>query len=316
MSFRCIDLHCDTITRGKPDLNGTVTSLNEPERMFCLSRLPEGSYAQCVSIFVPPAQVGRLGGEYFDLYAASFRQQLETYAARMAQCRTAKDVEAAWQAGKCAAILTAESARALGGDAQRVEVLKNEGVKLLSLSWNDENEVASGSDTDRGITDFGREVIPMLEDADITLDVSHLNDRGFEDLLKISRRPFVATHSNARALSDCSRNLPDEYIQELVRRGGLMGLTFVPEFLHKPGDPEVGYAHVMEHLEHLSAIGAEDIAAVGSDFDGTSMAPELRGAQKLPLLKDYLLRRGVGEELVEKMFWKNALRFMKDNFKA
>lgn len=112
-------------------------------------------------------------------------------------CRTADDICQAWDCGKAAVILTVENGAALGGRLERIERLARDGVRMMTLTWNGENELGSGHETDRGLSSFGKAAVQELERQGILVDVSHLNDQGFEDLLDISEKPFVASHSNA-----------------------------------------------------------------------------------------------------------------------
>ena len=124
--------------------------------------------------------------------------------------------------GKCALILSAESGACLGGRLERVEELYEAGVRFLGLVWNGENELGSGhSNEKRGLTEFGRQVIRRMEQLSMIVDVSHLNDRGFDQVCEVGERPFIATHSNLRSVAGHMRNLTEDQFQEIVRRGGL-----------------------------------------------------------------------------------------------
>src|SRR5699024_4727970 len=129
----------------------------------------------------------------------SFVRQMEKFSRRVVPCRTAGDIERAWAQGKMAALLTVENGSALAGRLDRVAELARDGVRMVTLTWNGENELGSGNVTDHGLSGFGREAVSELERQGILVDVSHLNDRGFDDLLSVVQKPFVASHSNARA---------------------------------------------------------------------------------------------------------------------
>ena len=146
-----------------------------------------------------------------------------------------------------------------------------------------------------------------MERAGVTLDVSHLNDESLEDVLARSRRPLVASHSNARAVCDHPRNLTDRQFLEIRDRGGLVGLNFCPAFLAKePG--QVGFDEVAAHIEHWLDLGGEDVVALGSDYDGTDVPPFLDGAATMPAFQRLLTDR-FGEDLCARICAGNALAF-------
>ena len=144
----------------------------------------------------------------------------------------------AWAGNQTAAFLTIENGSALAGDLSRVQVLADQGVRAVTLVWNGENEIGSGHTTDHGLSAFGKAVIPELERCGILVDVSHLNDPGFYDLLEVAQKPFLATHSNARAVCGHRRNLTDEMIREMVDRDCLIGLNYFVKFLRDEGRVE------------------------------------------------------------------------------
>ena len=214
------DLHCDTLTAfmvpGRcPD------TLNDPQSAFALCRLPQGQHwAQCCAVFVPDGLPEGDVFPFFHTHVENFRRQGAQFADRARICRTAGEAEAAWEQGKAALFLTVENGAVLGRDLGRVEALARAGVVMVTLTWNGENAIGSGSQTDRGLTAFGREAAGELIRHHILLDVSHLNDRGFWDLMEETDVPVAASHSNARALCPHRRNLTDDQARELARRGG------------------------------------------------------------------------------------------------
>ena len=241
----------------------------------------------------------------------NFRRQGAQFADRARICRTAGEAEAAWEQGKAALFLTVENGAVLGRDLGRVEALARAGVVMVTLTWNGENAIGSGSQTDRGLTAFGREAAGELIRHHILLDVSHLNDRGFWDLMEETDVPVAASHSNARALCPHRRNLTDDQARELARRGGLVGLNYYSPFLRSDGRP-ADFADVYRHAAHFLELGLEDALALGSDFDGADLPPCLDGCGKVPGLGRYLEGR-LGRAVTEKILWKNALSFFHKN---
>ena len=329
-----IDLHCDTLTALRPEDAPLLDALRDPARRrdafaaltdrvqetdtldlpgrhFSLSALPEGvRWCQCCAIFIPDGLSQEEAVAYYHLHQSNFHRQMETLTAKALPCRTAADIEAAWAQGKAAAILTVENGSALAGQLDRVATLARDGVRMVTLTWNGENEIGSGSVTGHGLSGFGREAVQALEGAGILVDVSHLNDQGFEDFLSVARKPFAASHSNARAVCGHRRNLADEQIKELAARGCLIGLNYCHAFLRDDGQP-AGPEDLWRHVEHFVELGAEGVLALGSDADGADLPGWLDGPEKFAGLYQLLLERGLSQSQAEGILWRNALDFLK-----
>ena len=149
------------------------------------------------------------------------------------------------------------------------------------LTWNGENELGSGSATSHGLSPLGRAAIPALEEAGILVDVSHLNDQGFREMLEVARRPFAASHSNARSVCPHPRTLADWQVREMADRGCLIGLNYYAPFLRADGEP-ASLDDLCRHAEHLLSLGAGDCLALGSDFDGADLPPCLDCCGQVP----------------------------------
>lgn len=336
LPYALIDLHCDTLTALAPEDEPLLDAFRDPARReeaaaclaarventntldlpgrhFSLSAVPEGvHWCQCCAIFIPDGLAGEEAIAYYDLHQRSFHRQMEALSDKVLPCRTAAGIEAAWAESKTAAVLTVENGSALAGRLDRVETLARDGVRMVTLTWNGENEIGSGNVTDHGLSPFGREAVRELERAGILVDVSHLNDRGFDDLLAVAEKPFVASHSNARAVCGHKRNLTDEQIGEMVRRGCLIGLNFYNAFLRTDGRP-AGPDDLWRHVERFLELGAEHCLALGSDADGADLPPWLDCPEKFAGLYRYLLNRGLTVSQAEGILWRNARDFFKEN---
>ena len=166
-----------------------------------------------------------------------------------------------------------------------------------------------------GLTEKGKELVAEMESLGIIPDVSHLSDAGFIDVLSVTKKPFVASHSDARAVCPSVRNMTDDMIVKLSERGGVMGLNFCADFLEeKPlGEKNPGtIAAVVRHAKHIVNVGGIDVLGLGSDFDGISTHGELPGAQSMGLLWDALHDAGFSEGELDKIFYGNVLRVYKD----
>ena len=305
------DLHCDTLTRHlyrpheeEPDI------LDDPHYHLALRKIPAGTrWVQCFAVFMPDDKRGEDAAAFFDRAAAGFYRQAERHKDRLIPCRSLAAMEEAVRQGKCAALLTIEGGSALAGKLERVKTVYDAGVRMMTLTWNGPNELASGSDTANGFSPFGREAVAEMERQGIIVDVSHLNDRGFEELLGFARKPFVASHSNARSVCGHRRNLPDEFIREMAARGGLIGLNYARSFLSdgREGSLDDLYRHVCRFLE----LGAGECLALGSDYDGTDIHPDLDSAEKSLGIRDYLIGRGIPARTADGILFDNAWRFFR-----
>jgi len=314
-SYALIDLHCDTLTEWKYTNTGNPDTLDDPKRALSLSSLPKGvRWAQFFAVFIPDEERGQRAIDYFAYNRANFLRQMEVFSDRVAPCRTGREMEDAWAAGKTAAFLSVENGSVFAGDIERVRLIAEQGVCAVTLVWNGENEIGSGHNTDHGLSAFGKRVVPEMEKHGMIVDVSHLNDRGFFDLLEIAQKPFLATHSNARAVCSHKRNLTDEMIREMVRRNCLIGLNYYVKFLCDDGNVE-SLDDIYRHTMHFFACGAQKNLALGSDFDGAVLPQCLASPTKVLDFYEYLLARGVPQEDADGIFYQNARRFFRQNLR-
>jgi len=308
-----IDLHCDTLTDWDYTRTGNPDTLDDPKRVLSLSAIPKGvNWGQFYAVFIPDEERGQNAIDYFEINRKNFERQMKKFDDRVSQCRSAADMEAAWAAGKTAAFLTIENGSAIAGDMSRVKILAEQGVCCLTLVWNGENEIGSGHSTQHGLSDFGKAVVPELEKEGILIDVSHLNDPGFEDLMAVIKKPFIATHSNSRTICGHKRNLTDDMIREMAKRDCLIGLNYCIDFL-KDDRKVLSLDQLMRHIEHFFALGAEKNLALGSDFDGANIPECLNTPAKAAGIYQYLLERGMSREQAEGIMFRNAQNFLKKN---
>lgn len=307
-----VDLHCDTLTACKSP-GRCPDTLADPQADLSLSRLPKGiHWCQCFAVFVPDGLSPSDAAAHYRRHRDSFFRQMEAFSSFVAPCRAASGIQQAWSSGKTAAILTVENGAALGEELGQVEELARDGVKLLTLTWNGQNQYAAGASAQGGLTPLGRDLIPLLEAANIVPDVSHLNDQSFWEAAAIARGPLVASHSNARAVCPHRRNLTDDQIRLLAERGGLIGLNYCIRFIREDGLPQ--REDLFRHVAHFLELGAEDCLALGSDFDGTDLPPWLDSPGQAARLFDFFLERGLSPRLCEKIFWGNAMAFFQKYF--
>ena len=200
--------------------------------------------------------------------------------------------------------LSIENASALGGDLHNIAYFKERGVEMMSLTWNGENDLASGVNAKGGLKPLGKQVVKEMARYGIAVDVSHLNERGFYEVCLIDSIKVVASHSNCYDICPHRRNLKKWQIKEIISRGGLIGLNFYPLFLGT-GKFDV-FSKIRDNIEYLLSLGGERCIAFGSDFDGAEMSPQLDGIDKIGEMYSYLLSSGLSKRVVEGAFYKNA----------
>ena len=313
--YAIIDLHCDTLTDCMYAASEIPDTLDDPARSLSLSNIPEDvHWAQFFAVFLPDRLRGEEAVRFFDASHENFERQMQKFSSRVSPCRNVADMERAWAAGKTAAFLSVENGSAFAGDLSRIEKLKRQGVCAVTLTWNGENELGSGNVTDRGLTDFGRAAVREMERCGILVDVSHLNDAGLEDVFETAEKPFVATHSNARAICAHKRNLTDAQVKEMVRRRCLIGLNYYGVFLRDDGNVR-SLDDLYRHIAHFFDLGAQKDLALGSDFDGADLPECLSSPEKIAEAYGYLLSRGLTQQEIDGIFYDNARAFLRANLR-
>jgi len=172
---------------------------------------------------------------------------------------------------------------------------------------------------DKGLKQKGFEAVELMNELGMLVDVSHLSDAGFDDVLKHSKQPFVASHSNARAMTNHPRNLSDEMLKQLADAGGLTGINFFNNFLVKGVLKEklevAKIEDMVRHIKHIRNVAGVEVIGLGSDFDGIPNEVEIADASQMGKLSEALLKQGFSYDEVEKMFWKNGIRVIKEVLK-
>jgi membrane dipeptidase len=222
-----------------------------------------------------------------------------------------EDVERLGTDGRLGAMLSLEGADAIQGELSHLRLLQRLGVRMVGLTWNQANQVADGIEEERGggLTRFGRLFVREMGRLGQFLDVSHLSVRGFWEVMEETDVPVMASHSNCQALCPHPRNLSDDQIRALIERDGLIGLTFVPQFLH-PDPDQARVVDLLRHLDHLLELGAEKQIMIGSDFDGIEQkVPGLAHTGDLISLEG-LLSQHYPEQLCRWLQRENLHRFL------
>ena len=317
-----VDLHCDTLMQAWFRFRRQVYRL--PPAMADVKRLRQGgAKAQFFAVFLQSLRMKRCLGplmqedtSYIDTMVGIFRRTLAEHREEIAFAGSYGQMEKNWREGKISAFLAIEDGREVQGRMERLEEYRRMGVRLLGLTWNYPNCFGCPNSQDpsvmkRGLSDFGREAVGELNRLGIIIDVSHLSDGGFWDVVKLSKKPFVASHSNARALCPHTRNLTDGMIRAVGEAGGVIGMNQCPKFL-RPGSRENHIRDMVRHLLHIRNVGGRETAALGSDFDGISGKLSLKGPQEYWKLTEALRRAGLSMDEIEMIYHKNAERVIRD----
>jgi len=326
--MKYVDLHCDTLLK-VPDSSGSQTLFSNTVASIDFSRMLKAeTMAQFFAIFLMQEdQFAEYGKEpvdddiYIDSCINNLKSEIDENKEIIAFAGNYEDIIKNDSQGKMSAILTIEDGRSVNNSLDKIRDYYNKGIRLISLTWNFENCFGYPNSNDstimnKGLKDFGKEAIEYMNEIGMLIDVSHLSDGGFYDVAKISKKPFVASHSNARALTPHPRNLTDEMLKILGENGGVTGINFSPKFLNDTlTSKDSKIVSMAKHLNHIRNIGGEDILAVGTDLDGVSGNLEIDSVDKMPMLFDALKKDGWSDDLLEKFAYKNALRVIKDTLK-
>lgn len=311
------DGHCDTLLAvvGRGEEPGRLLGERSGRGHLDLPRMREGGVGAQVFACYVRREYRHAGAaaEVLRLLDAFYREW-EANAEHMALCTTAAEVESAHAQGKVAALLAIEGGEALEESLGTLRMFHRLGVRLLTLTWNFRNALADGLWAARsggGLTEFGVEVVREMNRLGMVVDVAHLAPAGVNDVLEVSEAPVVASHANARALCDHPRNLTDAQLEGIAATGGLVGVSFVPNFIAEEGQG-ASLERLADHIDHIVQVAGIDHVGLGSDWDGFSaekaQVEGLRDVTDLPALTAELCRRGYTAEEVRKVLGENWLR--------
>jgi membrane dipeptidase len=286
-------------------------ALFENDGMVSVKKMRDGGvFCQFFAFFIDIADHPSLSESYnyFRKMYGNFMGELIKNWDYIALARTAKEISEIRREGKIAAVFTIEEGAVLDGKPERLDEFYEMGIRLITLTWNHENCLGFPNKTDpeKGLKPFGFEAVKRMEELGIIVDVSHLSDGGFWDVAKTSKKPFIASHSNARSVCGHSRNMTDDMLKALADSGGVTGINFFFLFL---GSGETGSVEQMvAHIKHIHKTAGIDTIAMGSDFDGFSGPCELTDCSRFPVLLDALGKAGYSDDEIEKICRKNAMR--------
>ncbi|HEY3423370.1 MAG TPA: dipeptidase [Negativicutes bacterium] len=310
--MKIIDLHCDTIV-------ALAESLKESELWQNIFQVDiqklkaANSLAQFFALYID-LKNGKDPLEWGLSLLDRFYQELAKNQDDIQLARSYQELCDNSQAGKISAFLTIEEGGALKGQLVNLRNFYRLGVRLITLTWNYPNEIGFPNHQWQyaadGLTTFGRDVVTEMNELGMIIDVSHLSDQGFYDVACLSTKPFIASHSNSRAVTNHTRNLSDDMIKVLAQKGGIMGINFAKDFL---GSIDISRVEDMvRHIKHIHRVGGIEVIALGSDFDGINPNLEIKNIGEINKLIRALRAVHFSEADIEKICYQNAMRLLRD----
>ena len=303
-----IDCHCDTVLQAY--LTNRLITERSSSGHLDLPRLQEsGVKIQFFALFpgisssISPLKQILILGDFF-------WEQYKNNTEKIKLISSSSDLGEVMETNKLGALLTVEGGEVLEGELRILRILYRLGVRSLCLTWNNRNEIADGvaEQEGRGLTDFGRKVVKEMNKLGMIIDLSHIAEKGFWEVLELSDVPVIASHSNSRAIWDHPRNLTDEQIKGIAQKNGLIGLNFVSEFI---GAPAAGMKKLLEHIDHILELVGDDYLAFGSDFDGTdNLLSGISDVTIYPKIIAELEKRNYKKSTIQKLCWGNCLRIL------
>ena len=311
--MKFLDLHCDTAGRifyENLDLKNKLCKVN-------IDNLKKGGALGQVFAFFVDQQLNEDSYEEFLKLYNNFMKEIKGNLSDIEIVRNIEELKNAEKANKIGAFLSIEEGEVIKGSVDNLKKVYEMGIRILTVTWNYKNQLGYPNSEytykNKGLTKKGIEIIEECEKLGIIPDVSHLSDAGFYDLIKVCKKPFIASHSNSRAITNHPRNLDDNMIKLLAEKGGIMGINFCAHFL---GNESVSSIEEMIfHMKHIRNVGGIDVLAIGSDFDGILNEVEIKDISELDKLQVALKNNNFKESEIEKIFYKNVIRVFDETLK-
>lgn len=314
--MKIIDFHCDTIHK---IYHNEKENLYENSYSVDIKKLIKGNYiGQFFALFIDQKWISKNKIDIYlhlkDFYKV-FIDQINVNEEYIKLARDYNDLKNNMRENKISAFFTVEEGDFLQGKLERLDEFYELGLRLITLTWNYENSIGYPNSKDRnimskGLKPFGFEVIERMNDLGMIIDVSHLSDGGFYDCINHSKKPIIASHSNARALKNVTRNLSDEMLKHLGNKGGVVGINFAPDFLGDDGISRIEY--MINHIKHMVNIGGIESPSIGTDFDGITGQLEINNSGEMGMLISAFIKAGFNSREIEKICYGNAIRIIKE----
>lgn len=313
MNIPVFDLHCDTALTLLGESRNEAGSLKKNQLHIDLERASKlEAYCQCFACFTTPMmqEWNKLSPiVIFERELATIQREVDQNKRLISFAYSADEIEANREKGKMSAILTIEGPAGFDFDPELLDNLYQIGFRITTLGWNESNVLTGSNVTGGGLTEKGREYLKEAQRLGMLVDVSHISDQGFWDIMDCTQAPIVASHSNSRALCNHSRNLTDDMFRAICQTGGVAGINQYAEFLGEQPTLDTVCDHIFHFME-LDPSGKH--IALGGDLDGCEQLSQgFEGIQSYPALAQRLLERGMNEETIRDIFWNNALNVLR-----
>lgn len=312
MNVPVFDLHCDTALALLGETVNEAGSLKKNSYHIDLERASQlEAYCQCFACYTTPMMQERFDASpvvVFEREIATIQREVEHNKNMIRLAHSMDEVAENRAAGKMSAVLTIEGAAGFDFDPELLENLRQVGFQISTLGWNEKNSLTGSNVTGGGLTDRGREYVREAQRLGMLVDVSHISDEGFWDIMEITNAPVIATHSNSRAVCAHSRNLTDDMFRAICQTGGVAGINQYASFLGEQPTLDT----VCDHVFHFMELDPEGThIALGGDLDGcSSLAVGFTGIESYPSLADRLMERGLTQENIQNIFWNNPFRVL------
>lgn len=335
-----IDMHCDTVSAiHNRRLSGETVSLEKNDLHNDLEKLAEGGcMCQNFAMYTylgdwmpgmrrhPGVTEDRYPtpGDYARALLETLGGELRNTPEKIAPVLTTEDIAANFRSGKISALRTIEEGAVYGGSTDALKAFYDLGVRMTTLTWNFENELGFPNridrergtvepDTENGLKPAGKDIVACCKDLGVVVDISHLNDAGIWDVFDVMNgTPFVASHSNARAVTPHPRNLTDAMLKKLADCGGVTGINFCADFTNTRNDEMTLISDLVRHIKYIENVAGIDAIGLGSDHDGIGNRLEHVNAGGMQLIAEALEKEGYSVDKIEKIFYKNVLRVYKE----
>lgn len=306
-----VDAHCDTITK----------IMEKGEGLFCntchidIKRLKNfKNVIQFFAAFIDPEPQDECAMKKAVKIIDKLNMEIALNNKDILLCKNYKDVKNALDSQKIGAILSIEGGDALLGELSALRIFYLLGVRSICLTWNHKNEIADGiadSELGRGLTDFGKSVIREMNRLGMLVDLSHISEKGFWDVMEVCSSPLMVSHSNSKALCSHRRNLTDNQILAIAQNRGVIGVNFYPAFLRDEGMATI--KDIIKHIEYISSLAGIENVGIGADFDGVESLPNnINGIENVCQIFNELAKLNYSDTFIRKIAGENFLRLIKE----
>lgn len=313
--FVTLDAHCDSIKEMLDDgrnITDTNYSFNLEDAKEILPHI------QFMAAFVNPifSKKGNGGFVRVNKIIDKFYEEYTKHIDNIIQITCKEDIDKVVKYNKLGVLLTVENGSAIGNDIYNIERLYNRKVRMMTLTWNEDNKISSGAYTknDLGLSEFGKKCIKKMEELKMIIDLSHISEKGFYDVLENSNSRVVASHSCVKNICYNNRNLTDSQIKEIAKRKGVIGVCFYSGFLSDNGRANIN--DVINNIEYIANLVGTDYIGIGSDFDGVKKSElplDIQNVKDIIKIKDKLEKHGFSNDEIQKIMGGNFINLLKES---